>query len=114
MKILRWKKLLKRLEKPVPRIMWEMEKYLKGFAKVPVPEGTLIEDFAASLWDLPWVVTVDYETYAKFAGDPMAIQKNIAKKDKQFSSGCYDLTGRPASTPFRGIYVRDGKKVLVK
>ena len=86
-----------------------------GWAKVPVPEGMLIEDFAASLWELPWVVMAQYNLYAGVqANDPMAIQRPMVQKEKQLNNNCYDLTGRPVSTPSKGLYIRNGKKVMFK
>ena len=32
----------------------------------------------------------------------------------QSSSDCYDLQGRPVKTPTKGIYIKNGKKVIVK
>ena len=92
---------------------WKVDKL--GFVVVPVPEDVVIEEYALSLWNLPWVVIASYITYAKYAGDPMGIQgvPNL-QKEKKTPMGCYDLTGRPVSTPSKGLYIRNGKKVMFK
>lgn len=90
-----------------------------GFAEIPVPKDIQIEAFAKSLWDLPWVVTASYITYGKFAGDPTCIQKvedlSVVKEDKPRNHMVtFDLTGRPVSSPTKGICIRNGKMVLVR
>ena len=87
-----------------------------GWAKVPVPEGVLIEDLVASLWEKPWVVLAEYNVYAGVpAIDPMGIQNvSIMQKEKKTPMGCYDLTGRHVTTPTKGLYIRNGKKVMFK
>ncbi len=42
---------------------WKVD--ILGFTTVMVPEGIWVKDFALSLWEKPWVVTVSYNSYAK-------------------------------------------------
>ena len=93
---------------------WKVDE--TGYAEVPVPEGIQIEDFAMSLWELPWVVKACYITCAKYAGGNLTGIQNVpnTQKGKKLGMGCYDLTGRPISTPSKGLYIRNGKKVMFK
>ena len=45
---------------------------------------------------------------------PLAAFTNIKKVEKgKQSDACYDLQGRPVANPAQGIYIKDGKKVVV-
>lgn len=35
-------------------------------------------------------------------------------RNQDISGSCYDLIGRPVATPTRGIYIKDGRKVILK
>ena len=59
-----------------------------------------------------WVV-VDNFRLIYYKEDPSRIQDVIAGEPAQ-SSKLYNLQGIEVDQPVRGIYVRDGKKVIVK
>lgn len=47
--------------------------------------------------------------------DVDAVETSIAGiKNNKASSSCYDLMGRPIANPTRGIYIKDGRKVILK
>ena len=63
-------------------IDWKVNKI--GFAKVPVPDGVLLENFAMSLWNLPYVLLAKYNTYGEPASDPAGIITTYRGKTDTF------------------------------
>lgn len=67
--------------------------------------------------DFSHVYQVSYnggEPVEVVCGEVDDIHTHFAKKNNLINNSCYDLTGRPVSTPSKGMYIRNGKKVLVK
>jgi hypothetical protein len=51
-----------------------------------------------------------------FDGEPTSISEKLKVKSEKFAAAtdCYDLQGRRVSQPTRGLYIVNGKKVVVK
>ena len=55
-----------------------------------------------------------------FSGTVLPLEEYVASDIKSpgvsnsNTSHFYDLTGRPVAAPAKGIYIKDGKKVMVK
>ena len=49
-----------------------------------------------------------------FEGETTGISEECRVKSEEFSTAIYDLQGRKVSQPKKGLYIMDGKKVMIK
>ncbi|MCD8302802.1 MAG: hypothetical protein LUC44_07270 [Prevotellaceae bacterium] len=52
--------------------------------------------------------------YGTYSGDEVSPVEAIEADETEAEGDCYDLSGRKVSRPTRGIYIQNGKKVLIK
>ncbi|MGN1257244.1 MAG: hypothetical protein ACI4UA_08795, partial [Bacteroidaceae bacterium] len=62
---------------------------------------------------------LNYTTYYFFVGDEGLVPvESVPEQESSFvselKSGTYNLQGQKVEHPQRGIYIRDGKKVLIR
>lgn len=63
-----------------------------------------------------WSIFTNFRLYfyGSYTKDYITEIENIAEDSESASHTYFDLTGRAVKTPSHGIYIRDGKKILVK
>jgi hypothetical protein len=51
-----------------------------------------------------------------FDGEPTSISEKLTVKSEKFAAAtdCYDLQGRRVAQPAKGLYIVNGRKVVVK
>ena len=86
----------------------------------PIKTGLIISDYSGTLYvpigtsalyraTYPWSKFSDIREY-----DPAAAVRNVERGEPQGEKIYYNLNGERVNNPTNGIYIIDGKKVLIK